>query len=203
MLHVCGHVLRLPSTYRVISLNLSAVETWNYRFAAECVAEVAAQTLTTEIPSYATIMELDRKVREFPIPEFAAHAASSVAGPVPTTVPEDLSIYESMGRFTMTNAREVRKSPSFSSPGKRSHIVISLPVLLYIHRSFFAQAVMENPDNPLKSQYAPSFLASYRASSTLLRTIVAQHTQFPDLCARFWTIWMYGFSAAVRRSFIA
>ena len=196
-------MLRLPSTHCVFSLNLFAVETWNYRFAAECVAEVAARTLTTEIPSYATIMELDRKVREFPIPEFPAQAASSVAGPVPTIAPEDMSIYESMGRFTMSNAREVRKSRSFSAPDKRSHVVVSLPVLLYIHRSFFAQAVIENPDNPLKSQYAPSFLASYRASSTLLRTIVAQYTQVPAPCARFWTIWMYGFSAAVRRSFIA
>ena len=48
-------------------VNLSAVETWNYRFATECVAEVAARTLTAEIPSYATNMELDCKVREFPL----------------------------------------------------------------------------------------------------------------------------------------
>jgi hypothetical protein len=72
-------------------VNLSAAETWNYRFAAECVAEVAARTLTAEISSYATIMELDRKVREFPIPEFATHVASSVAGPVPTITTEDRS----------------------------------------------------------------------------------------------------------------
>ena len=45
------------------------VEIWQFRFASECVAEVASRTLTAEAPSYATIMDLDRKVREFPLPE--------------------------------------------------------------------------------------------------------------------------------------
>ncbi|KAH0836884.1 hypothetical protein J3R83DRAFT_8685 [Lanmaoa asiatica] len=154
-----------------------SVELWGYRFAVECVAEVAARTLIAEIPSYATIMELDRKVREFPIPEPAAHVATSVAAPVPTIATEDMSLPESMGRFVMAHAREV--------------------ILLYIHRSFFAQAIIENPVNPLKSQYAPSFLATYRASSTILRTIGAQYTIHPRLCERFWSIWTFAFSAAI------
>jgi hypothetical protein len=33
------------------------------------VAEVAAKTLTTDPPTYGVIMELDKKVREFPLPE--------------------------------------------------------------------------------------------------------------------------------------
>lgn len=44
-------------------------ELWQFKFAAEVVAEVTARTLTAEAPTYATIMELDRKVREFPLPE--------------------------------------------------------------------------------------------------------------------------------------
>ena len=52
------------------------VEIWQCRFAAECVADVTARTLTAEAPSYATIMDLDRKVREFPLPEGMAAASS-------------------------------------------------------------------------------------------------------------------------------
>lgn len=37
------------------------------------MAEVISRTLTAETPSYATIMELDKKVREFPIPEERFH----------------------------------------------------------------------------------------------------------------------------------
>ncbi|KAG5222590.1 zinc cluster transcription factor [Salix suchowensis] len=35
---------------------------------SECVADVASRTLTAEAPSYATIMELDKKVRDFSLP---------------------------------------------------------------------------------------------------------------------------------------
>ncbi|KAF8656078.1 hypothetical protein AX16_002778 [Volvariella volvacea WC 439] len=141
----------------------SAFEVWQCRFAAECVAEVTAKTLTAEAPSYATIMELDRKVREFPLPEgFSAN-------------PQDLGA--SFQRCVLDHIRET--------------------VLMYIHRSFFAQAIIEHPANPLKSAYAPSFLAAYRASSTILKSVREQFNIWPNTCARFWTMWTFAFSAAV------
>ncbi|KAH7909940.1 fungal-specific transcription factor domain-containing protein [Hygrophoropsis aurantiaca] len=150
----------------------SEFESWGFRFASECVAEVAVRTLTAEAPSYATIMELDRKVREFPIPEPAAVIATTAATSTPVKFKEDsLSLSESMGLFAMSNSREVS--------------------------DFFAQAIMENPVNPLKSSYAPSFLAAYRASSTILRTIQAQYLTHPNLSTRIWAIWTFAFSAAI------
>ena len=71
-------------------------------------------------------------------------------------------------------------------------------VLLWIHRSYFAQAIIDCPTNPLRSQYASSFLATYRASGIILRTIKNQFSRYPSLCARFWLTWTYAFSAAVR-----
>jgi len=56
------------------------VEIWQFRFAAECVADVTARILTAEAPSYATIMELDRKVREFPLPEGLSSSSDDLAG---------------------------------------------------------------------------------------------------------------------------
>lgn len=56
--------------------NTFTVSTWQCRFAAECVAEVTSRTLTAEAPTYATIMELDKKVREFPLPEEMASGDS-------------------------------------------------------------------------------------------------------------------------------
>ena len=56
------------------------VEIWQCRFAAECVAEVTSRILTAEVPSYATIMELDRKVREFPLPEGMVSSSDDLAG---------------------------------------------------------------------------------------------------------------------------
>ncbi|KAG1747737.1 fungal-specific transcription factor domain-containing protein [Suillus paluster] len=151
---------------------------WGIRYAAECVAEVATRTLTAEAPSYAVIMEIDRKVREFPIPDPAALIASSASGTSPPPISEELlKNSETMGRLVMSHSRET--------------------LLLYIHRSFFAQAIIENPVNPLKSAYAPSFLAAYRASQTILRTVQQAFQEYPSLCARFWTVWTFAFSSAI------
>ncbi|KAJ7848323.1 fungal-specific transcription factor domain-containing protein [Mycena leptocephala] len=151
--------LHPPSVLAVVT----PVDVWQFRFAAECVAEVTARTLTAEAPSYATIMELDRKVREFPPP------------PPPVPAPDDVGA--SLQDSVLGHTRET--------------------LLMYIHRSFFAQAIIEEPVNPLKSAYAPSFLAAYRASATILKSVREQFAVTPNACARSWTMWTFAFSAAV------
>ncbi len=44
--------------------------------------------------------------------------------------------------------------------------------MIHIHRTFFAQALLDNPTNPLSSPYAPSFLAANRCASILLRSFL-------------------------------
>ncbi|KAG6894950.1 hypothetical protein C0992_003792 [Termitomyces sp. T32_za158] len=133
----------------------SAFSIWQCRFAAECVAEVTSRTLTAEAPTYATIMELDKKVRDFPLPEGMTLGdgkmkAKNGEGRRPEGEGGDLA--GSFQRCVLDHIKET--------------------VLMYIHRSFFAQAIIEHPANPLKSAYAPSFLAAYRAASTILKSVV-------------------------------
>ena len=71
-------------------------------------------------------------------------------------------------------------------------------VLLWLHRSFFAQAIMDDPVNPLRSPYAPSFLAAYRCSTHILKCIKEQFNMLPEIATRFWSNWTFAFSAAVR-----
>ena len=61
--------------------------------------------------------------------------------------------------------------------------------LMCIHRSFFAQAVFDNPDNPLTSAYSPSFLAAYRSASGVIKATMYHFERFPDLLPRIWHIW--------------
>ena len=70
-------------------------------------------------------------------------------------------------------------------------------VLLFLHRNFFVQALIEDPENPIRGQYAPSFLATVRASKNILRTVEEQLPIQPVIVSRFWTIWTFTFSAAV------
>jgi hypothetical protein len=64
-----------------------------------------------------------------------------------------------------------------------------LSALLYIHRSFFAQAMLDHPINPLRSAYAPSFLAAYRCASEAIKYSLTFYERFPHLCCRVWGIW--------------
>ena len=69
------------------------------------MSEVASKTLTAEAPSYEVIMELDRKVREFPIPPDAAALQEDLETPPQDCEPAPLQ--ESMIRFVLAHSREV------------------------------------------------------------------------------------------------
>ena len=69
--------------------------------------------------------------------------------------------------------------------------------LLYVHRCYFATALNDHPADPMRSQYAPSFLAGYRSATALLNTIREQFNLFPAQITRFWVIWTHAFSACV------
>ncbi|KAI5992561.1 hypothetical protein EDC04DRAFT_2586959 [Pisolithus marmoratus] len=145
---------------------------WVFRFASYCVADVAVRTLTFNPPNYDTILELDRKVSNFPITTAAEEFATAACGENRAKLAvRDVTSTESVIRLITSNAREVR--------------------------DYFVQAIVEYPTNPQRSSYARSFLASYRASLTILRTIKLQYDLHPKLTASLWPIWTYAFSAAI------
>lgn len=57
-------------------------------------------------------------------------------------------------------------------------------VMINIHRSFFAQALLDHPENPLVSPYATSFLATYRAASAVIKTTAKYLERYPELLMR-------------------
>jgi hypothetical protein len=76
------------------------VQTWIYRFTLECATVVADRTLSAETPSLATIMELDRKVQDFP---------TITTGPLASmeTAAETVSL--SMRRLVMVQVKGARE----------------------------------------------------------------------------------------------
>lgn len=139
---------------------------WLLHFTKECIGPLTARILTATVPPYPTILELDAKIRDFPLPSFPSHIPLDPSRPALV-----------MARFVLSHAREV--------------------TLLFLHRSFFAQAMVDDPMNPLRSQYAPSFLATYRSAMHVLKSIREEFEIVPALCARFWMPWTYAFSSAV------
>ncbi|KAJ3931991.1 MAG: fungal-specific transcription factor domain-containing protein [Lentinula lateritia] len=160
------------------------VEIWQFRFASECLAEVVSRTLLAEAPTYTTIMELDRMVREFPLPEGfgdrGAGSSAKEAGGVPNTFP---------------TASKYANPPTAESECQDSDMSFSFMKCVLDH--IRETAIIDQPTNPLKSVYAPSFLAAYRASAAILKSVREQFILWPNSCARFWTMWTFAFTAAV------
>ncbi|KZP04803.1 hypothetical protein FIBSPDRAFT_940817 [Athelia psychrophila] len=144
---------------------------WKYQFVRDVLEPVMKLTLSAAPPSYKVILELDSKVREMVLP------------------PALKASITSEGASTYINAGSHMKSYlllNFRSVG-----------MLYIHRSFFAQALLGYPENPLRSPYATSFLATYRAASVVIRSTFKHLELYPELFMRWWGAWTQLFSSAI------
>ncbi|KZP21367.1 hypothetical protein FIBSPDRAFT_825911 [Athelia psychrophila] len=144
---------------------------WTYQFMRDVFGSVLKLTLAAVPPSYKSILELDRKVREMVLP-----SALNVFFQT-----DDPQTYVSAGMHMRSCL--LSQFRSFS--------------MIFIHRSFFAQALLDHPDNPLRSPYATSFLATYRAASAVIRATVKHLERYPELFMRWWVVWTQMFSAAI------
>ncbi|KAF7352874.1 Zn(2)-C6 fungal-type domain-containing protein [Mycena venus] len=142
---------------------------WKYTFTRDVFSIITERTLTAESPTYETVLELDRLVRA-------------------KTLPPYLNVF--LGR------EDENCTPSVYMRGCLLGQFRSV-ALLYIHRTFFAQAMLDHPVNPLRSPYAPSFLAAYRCASGMIKANLNHFERFPELCCRWWVVWTHLFSAAI------
>ncbi|KAF8639464.1 hypothetical protein AX16_010317, partial [Volvariella volvacea WC 439] len=142
---------------------------WKYEFTKEIICSVTELTLTAQPPSYQTVLELDRKLRA-------------------KVLPPHLNVFLSTEDASCT--------PSVYMRGCLLGQFRTI-ALLYLHRSFFAQAMLDYPSNPLKSPYSPSFLAAYRCASGVIKLNLNHFDRYPELCCRWWSIWTHLFSAAI------
>ncbi|KAJ7665739.1 hypothetical protein B0H17DRAFT_1184497 [Mycena rosella] len=146
---------------------------WEYmKQVAACVMETF---LTTAKPSYATVLELDQKIRKYML------SAPFESFPVD----EDK---DTPSRFIQRNL-----FPRFAHSNDANRGT----VLMYIHKGSFLEAMRDNPINPLSSSYSASFLAGYRSASEIIKADIRNFTTHPMLFTRWWPIWKTLFNAAV------
>ncbi|KAF7375443.1 Zn(2)-C6 fungal-type domain-containing protein [Mycena sanguinolenta] len=143
-------------------------ELWAFRFSAECVADVTTRTLAAKAPSYAIIIELDRKVKEFPLP-----LSDEAAG----------DFNPNLQRCMYTRDNRVFLSLRLLLLCYILTRSMNATVLLYLHQRFFALAILEQPTNPSESVYGPSYVAAYEASIKILKSA---HAQFAVIPTRQW-----------------
>ncbi|KAG9224386.1 hypothetical protein CCMSSC00406_0007840 [Pleurotus cornucopiae] len=143
-----------------------------HTFARDIFNAVAEATLTAKSPSYSTVLDLDRKVRELSFPAAFKPYVSKEDGEE-----EYYSSSLSLRGFYASQHRTV--------------------TMLYLHRSFFAQAMLDHPSNPLLSPFAPSFLTAYRCASIIIKATAHQYDRCARMAMRVWFLLYHTFSAAV------
>ncbi|OJT02942.1 hypothetical protein TRAPUB_6481 [Trametes pubescens] len=149
--------------------DLRGMWAFKHSFTRDIYAGVIDGMLSAKPPSYAQVLEFDRKIRQTSLP--------------------NVRLYLRPDEANYSNPAVVCKS--FFLSHFRSITMI------HIHRTFFAQALLDNPSNPLSSPYAPSFLAANRCASILLRSFLHHWNRSPEICSRFWGMWTHAFSAAI------
>ncbi|OAX41366.1 hypothetical protein K503DRAFT_712687 [Rhizopogon vinicolor AM-OR11-026] len=150
---------------------------WKHRFASECMSIVHDQAFGAKTPTYATVLQLDRKLRAFPVPPALQVAGFGSSSAGPTDVRYSESVMLMLQRHIVLAIREMN--------------------LLYLHRSFFARALTDHPKDPLGSPYGTSVIAAYRSAGSLVALMRNLHTQLKEPSERIWFLWGHMFSCAI------
>ncbi|KAJ7689582.1 fungal-specific transcription factor domain-containing protein [Mycena rosella] len=143
-----------------------------YHFARDIWMALAETTLTAKVPGYATVLELDRRVRELSVPDSFKPYATRADGEE-----EYYSSAASLRGFYASQYRTI--------------------TMIYLHRSFFAQAMLDFPANPLRSPFATSFLTAYRSASVIIKATAYQFDRCAEMAMRVWFLLHHTFSAAI------
>lgn len=147
---------------------------WRWMLSKQVLDTIVEQTLTAEQPTYATILELDRLLRDFNPPSYLRHCLPNAS---------DLVDGESPRLYMKKNViTQLRAS-----------------IGLYVHCRHFAKTVLHFSDDPMGSPYCLSFLAAYRGASLII-AINVKHFTIPhlaNLLMRHWPMWGALFSAAM------
>ncbi|KAF5336144.1 hypothetical protein D9611_006191 [Ephemerocybe angulata] len=148
---------------------------WKHKFSAECLSVVHDQVFGTRRPTYDTIQELDKKVREWYVPPSLMVPGFGNAK-IGTEV-EQPSIELTMQRYVGFAIKEI--------------------TLFYMHRGYFAQALEDNSTDPMGSKYASSVFAAHRSAMTFVALIESLYKQQPQLTERMWFLFTHVFSCAI------
>ncbi|KAH8832430.1 hypothetical protein DL96DRAFT_1492094 [Flagelloscypha sp. PMI_526] len=146
---------------------------WKYRFMSDCLSQVHDQVFSAKAPTYKTCKELARQVSEYHVPENL-----QVRGVGNTTLPS-----QTPNRFLM-----LERNVGFA---------IREMTFFYLHRGWFAQALEESPDDPLRSKYSQSVLASYSTACKYVALVENWYKQEPVLLERMWFIFSHVFSCCI------
>ncbi|GAW06929.1 hypothetical protein LENED_008885 [Lentinula edodes] len=155
---------------------------WRMTFSRDVMTAISNVTLSPGMPDYQTILDLDRLVREHPLPQKYDPLRS-----LSNAVEKGFTSGEEGGGYEV-----------WLMTLKGHHLnQFRAVVVMHVHRAFFAQALLQSPSDPLGTVYAPSFLAAYQIASTMVHLNVKNFYKYPNVLSRYWEIWTGLLSAGI------
>ncbi|KAG1902682.1 uncharacterized protein F5891DRAFT_1127608 [Suillus fuscotomentosus] len=143
---------------------------WSWKF-SRLLHHVMVNAFGAKTPTYRTILELDRKIRDFPVPpHLQPRCATS------ETLTKAAILQQVQTSFLLTNKETT---------------------LLNIHRRYFTQALEDQPDDLLKHKYGPSVMAMYRSAWRVIESHSHAARKIPQVIERLGLFWSQALSAAI------
>lgn len=141
--------------------------TWKREFTRDITSRIVEECLSAQPSSYQAILDWDRKCREKPMP---SHLNKTFRTDEVVDIPQYMK---------GVTARWYK-----------------IQTVLFMHKSYFTQAMLDHPVEPLRSPYAPSFLAACRCASLIIQLVETQFRRYPTYAARLWNNWAHLFTAS-------
>ncbi|KAJ8094760.1 hypothetical protein PM082_010766 [Marasmius tenuissimus] len=146
---------------------------WKSRYAASCLSISVQHIFITKKLPYTALLDLDKKIRMFP---------------VPTHLQAPLSAADTRRSWSTDSGRAMQQYCVLCE--RESN-------LLYLHRSFFAQALKEDPANPLGHRYASSLVATHRSACRLISSLKCLYPNHSEMAQTSWFFWSGVFSSCI------
>ncbi|KIJ54716.1 hypothetical protein M422DRAFT_24623 [Sphaerobolus stellatus SS14] len=146
--------------------------TWKHGFALY-ISRVLEKTSSVQTPPYLDILDLDRAMQGYKLPEDSMMLLNGMTPPPPP--PEKVPSLD-MQRALVIQAQST--------------------ALVLLHRGFFGKALEEQTD-PLQSRFSPSVFATYSHAWRVVFALQTVYSKHPELTKRFGLFWSNAFSASI------
>ncbi|CCL98901.1 uncharacterized protein FIBRA_00908 [Fibroporia radiculosa] len=141
--------------------------TWQY---TRLMHAVITSCFGAKTPPYSTVIDFDRKIRDFPVPHQLRSMCPQAQDPEPT-----IALF--MQQFLTMACKEA--------------------TLLNLHRAFFTQALLEQPQDLLRHKYGPSVMAIYRSAWRIIEGAKEVFKRAKAVAVRLGIIWSHSLAGGI------
>ncbi|KZP31739.1 hypothetical protein FIBSPDRAFT_723809 [Athelia psychrophila] len=146
---------------------------WKLRYAATCLTLSLQHVFCANSPSYSILINVDKELRQSPIPEHLRCPVDASDADCSWSIDPA----KASQQYCVSNIHECN--------------------LLYIHRSYFAQAMRAEPLDPLQHKYAFSVQAVYASARRLILGMQGLCFYHRSAARRQWFLWSSMFSGCI------